>query len=57
MEITYILQLLLACSFLMVSVAFSIKLLVEAYLWWVEVKTGLTLALEEHIKDEEDIDG
>lgn len=57
MDIMFVLQLLVACSFLLVSLAFVIKLLAEAYIEWVEFKTGLQIVLQEHIRDEEDIDG
>jgi hypothetical protein len=57
MEITFILQLILTCSFLLVSLAFGIKLLAEAYINWVQFKTGLQIFLEEELKDEEDLDG
>ena len=43
MDLTYIFQLILLCSFLIVSVAFAIKLVVETYLNWLEVKEGITL--------------
>lgn len=57
MEITFLLQLILTFSFLLVSLAFGIKLLAEAYINWVQFKTGLQIFLEEEIKDEEDLDG
>jgi hypothetical protein len=57
MEITFILQLIVTCSFLLVSLAFAIKLLAEAYISWVEFKTGLQIAIQQMLEDEEDIDG
>jgi hypothetical protein len=57
MEITFLLQLILTFSFLLVSLAFAIKLIAEAYISWVEFKTGLQIFLEEELKDEEDLDG
>jgi len=57
MEITFLLQLILTFSFLLVSLAFGIKLLAEAYISWVEFKTGLKIVLQEQLRDEEDIDG
>ena len=56
MEITFILQLVLTCSFLLVSLAFGIKLLIEAYINWVEFNTGLQIFLAEQLRDEEDLD-
>ena len=36
-------QLILTASFLVVSVAFAAKLIVDAYLEWVQVMTGITV--------------
>lgn len=36
-------QVLLTASFLVVSVAFAAKLVVDAYLEWVQVMTGITV--------------
>ena len=36
-------QLILTASFLVVSVAFAAKLVVDAYLEWVQVMTGITV--------------
>jgi hypothetical protein len=57
MEITFLLQLILTFSFLLVSLAFAIKLIAEAYISWVEFKTGLQIAIQQILEDEEDIDG
>ena len=57
MEIEFFLKLILTCSFMLVSLAFGIKLVAEAYISWVQFKTGLQIFLEEELKDEEDLDG
>lgn len=56
MEITLLLQTLLVASFLVVSVAFAIKLIVEAWLYYVEVKTGIKIVQEELQQQQEDMD-
>ena len=57
MEITGLLQVALTCAFVLVSLVLGIKILIEAYINWVEFKTGLKIVLQEHLRDEEDIDG
>ena len=54
MDLTYIFQLILLCSFLIVSVAFAIKLVVETYLNWLEVKEGITLFKQQIEQEEQD---
>lgn len=56
MEITLLLQTLLVGSFLVVSVAFAIKLIIEAYLYYVEVTTGIKIVQEELQQQQEDMD-
>jgi hypothetical protein len=57
MEMIGLLQVALTCSFVLVSLVFGIKILTEAYISWVEFKTGLKIVLQEQLRDEEDIDG
>ena len=54
MDLTYIFQLILLCSFLIVSVAFAIKLVVETYLNWLEVKEGISVFRQQLEEEEQD---
>jgi hypothetical protein len=47
MEFTLMFQVLLVGSFMLVSIALAAKLVMEAYLNWVEVKTGIKIIQEE----------
>lgn len=55
MEFDFIFKLMLVTSFLVVSMAFSVKLLTEAYLWWLQVKEGVQI-INEQREQEEDMD-
>jgi len=55
MEFDFAFKLILTASFAIVSLALALKLIVETYLWWVEVRTGIRLIQEqqEEMKDEQ----
>ena len=53
---TFIFQVILLSSFLLVSIAFAIKLLVETYLTWLEVKEGIIVFKNQQQEEEEQDD-
>mgnify|MGYP005635988951 CR=1 FL=1 len=54
MDITFIFQVILLSSFLLVSIAFAIKLVVETYLTWLEVKEGIVVFRNQQQEEEQD---
>lgn len=52
MEFDFAFKLILTASFAIVSIALALKLIVETYLWWVEVKTGIRLIQEQQEQEE-----
>jgi hypothetical protein len=54
MDMTFIFQVILLSSFLLVSIAFAIKLLVETYLTWLEVKEGIIVFKNQQQEEEQD---
>lgn len=56
MDYEFYFKLILTLSFGIVSLAFAIKLLMEAYLWYVQVMTGVSIAIDEHMGEEEEED-
>ena len=49
-------QLILTASFLVVSVAFAAKLIVDAYLEWVQVMTGITVMTKKMQEEAEQLE-
>ena len=52
MEFDFAFKLILTVSFAIVSLALALKLIVETYLWWVEVRTGIRLIQEQQEQEE-----
>lgn len=52
MEFDFAFKLILTASFAIVSLALALKLIVETYLWWVEVRTGIRLIQEQQEQEE-----
>lgn len=53
MDFDFVWKLILTCSFMSVSICLSVKWITEAYLDYIQVKTGLRI-LRKH-EEEEDI--
>jgi hypothetical protein len=53
MEYDLAFKLLLTLSFVIVSVALTLKLLVETYLWWVEVREGIKIVREQRMQEQD----
>ena len=49
-------QVILTASFLVVSVAFAAKLVVDAYLEWVQVMTGITVMTKKMQEEAEQLE-
>ncbi len=49
-------QLILTASFLVVSVAFAAKLVVDAYLEWIQVMTGITVMTKQMQEEAEKLE-
>lgn len=57
MDLTFMFQLMLTVSFMIVSLALAGKLIIEAYLYWVQVKTGIEIVqdeLEQQMEEEDE---
>lgn len=54
MDFDFLWKLILTCSFMSVSICLSIKWIVEAYLDYLQVVTGIKVVTLQQVKDHED---